>query len=488
MVNKGSNPKYKRRREKPSTVVDEYALNYEKPGESGECELVIGLDFGTSSTKIVIQAPDLPGSPSYAVNFSKYSHELMPHIIPTKLWVTSEGVCSIAPLNNAFIVKDIKMALLSKDNDLDSNHISYEEETPSPKEIAAAAYLAILLRFSRMWFLYTKQDDVRHFANFIWSVNLGVPSPCIEDNEENCIFRRIGKVAWKLSMLNSRQITICRASAELRKCIEDEERYWNIDENFSCDFAIIPEIAAGAVGYALSEFRREDLHVMVDIGASTVDICSFILDRYDGSNRYRLLITDVKNLGAYSLLDFRLESMRRFYDNHINDLFSKQDPLLPIPEDISPYIVPQDKLSLAIQESRKEFKKQFLTMLRRVIRQTKLNRYPKAPVWKKGQIPILFIGGGSKSEFFRSAVKEIDEWAKYWFKNDGINVLSPPTSKSLKNKTENKDGNLYLTVAWGLSHRDVDIGEIIPADKIPDVEPPPSPPDWRKRFVGKELT
>jgi hypothetical protein len=32
----------------------------------------------------------------------------------------------------------------------------------------------------------------------------------------------------------------------------------------------------------------------------------------------------------------------------------------------------------------------------------------------------------------------------------------------------------------------MDIGEIIPADQIPDIEPPP-PLNWRKRYVGKEL-
>jgi len=43
-----------------------------------------------------------------------------------------------------------------------------------------------------------------------------------------------------------------------------------------------------------------------------------------------------------------------------------------------------------------------------------------------------------------------------------------------------------LAVAWGLSHRALDVGEIIPADRIPDV-PPPRIREWRDRFVGKEV-
>ena len=63
-------------------------------------------------------------------------------------------------------------------------------------------------------------------------------------------------------------------------------------------FEIIPEIAAGAVGYALSDLRREGLHVMVDIGASTVDVCSFLLHEKEGNDRYSLLISRCSETGV----------------------------------------------------------------------------------------------------------------------------------------------------------------------------------------------
>lgn len=462
-----------------ASVSDNYVLQYDRPGPSGECELIIGLDFGTSSSKVVIQAPDLPGRPSYAVDFGQFSYKPMPYLLPTRLWVMSDGACSLGPRDGAKLVTDIKLELFSKNECLASNrgptrHQLFPEET-------AACYLALLLRFSRRWFLETKKDLVRHFRKLIWNVNLGVPSPCIENNKENLIFQRVGKAAWKLSTLTEELITLRRARNELN-LVEDPE-YWETDEDFSCDFEIIPEVAAGAVGYALSDHRREGLHVMVDIGASTVDVCSFKLHAEEGSDHYSLLIADVQQLGTIRLFNDRLVALNSVYRKRANYLRNRYDPLIPLGEDLDPFLVPRDEFIAAVEEAKDNLKEQFLLMLRRVIWQTRLRRHPEAPVWKKGWLPILLIGGGSRVNFFRSAVEELDVWLKHHCKNDGTNILSVPMPASLTNPTE-KDGSLYLAVPWGLSHRALDIGEIIPADRIPDAEPP-KPLNLRNRFMIK---
>lgn len=467
----------------PVSIYDKYFLQYARPGHSGECELVIGLDFGTSSSKVVIQAPDLAGRPSYAVDFGKFSHESMPYLLPTKLWVSQKGECSLGPRDGAQLIRDIKLELFLQEESLSSNQGPTRQRF-SPEE-TASCYLALLLRFSRRWFLETKQDFVRHFKRFRWNVNLGVPSPCIEDNEENRIFRRVGKVAWKLSTLAEELITIGRARTELKHV--DESEYWETDEEFVCDFEIIPEIAAGTVGYALSDHRREGLHVMLDIGASTVDVCSFKLHAEEGSDRYSLLIADVKHLGTIGLYYSWLDAIKRVYKGHTENLLDKHDPLTPIAEDVEPYLVSREKSIHAIKEAEAEFKKQFLTMVRTVIWQTKLRRAPNDTVWRNGRLPILLIGGGSKQQFFRSAVEELDDWLESQTKNGGTVILTPPIPETLTHSTNKTDGYQFLAVAWGLSHRPLDIGDIIPADSIPDVERP-QPVDWIKRYVGKELT
>src|SRR5688500_16454108 len=55
-----------------------------------EIDLVIGFDFGTSTSKVVIQAPDLQGSPARAVNFGNLSLQEFPYLIPTSIWINGE--------------------------------------------------------------------------------------------------------------------------------------------------------------------------------------------------------------------------------------------------------------------------------------------------------------------------------------------------------------------------------------------------------------
>jgi hypothetical protein len=95
------------------------------------------------------------------------------------------------------------------------------------------------------------------------------------------------------------------------------------------------------------------------------------------------------------------------------------------------------------------------------------------------------IGGGSRLNFFRSAVEELNAWLKHYCKNDGTNILSVPMPSSLTHSAREANGYHYLAVTWGLSHRALDIGQIIPSDRIPDAEPP-KPLNWRSRFIDKE--
>ena len=461
------------------TNCDRHLLQYARPGDSGaEGELVIGLDFGTSASKVVIQAPEIQGSPSYAVNFGEFSHASMPYLLPTTLSVTPSGRCVLGPLDGASLIKDIKVKLFSVGEHLNSSRSPAVQEQSGETE--AVAYLALLLRHARGWFLDEKRDVVGHFRRLRWSVNLGVPSPCIEDNEENQCFQRVGKAAWMLSVLPHEQITLSRANREL-KHVEDPE-YWETDDALECDFDIIPEIAGGAVGYALSEFRRAGLHLMVDVGASTVDVCSFMLHGREGSDRYDLLTADVQRLGTIELHDERIRALKLVYERQAEHLRDNHDPLAPIAKDIEPYLVSRNELLSAGDRAEADLKKRFRRMLQRVIWEAKVRRDPNAPVWRNGRLPILLIGGGSKLHLFHSAVEEVGAWLRSYTGNDGAIILPVPVPDSLIDKP----GEYHrFAVAWGLSHRAMDIGSITSADDTPDIEPPP-PNAWRSKYISKD--
>lgn len=456
---------------------DENLLQYCRPGSDGECELIIGLDFGTSASKVVIRAPDLPGSPVYPVDFGDFAHESMSYLLPTRLWVGQQGICTLGCSKGSRSVIDIKLELFSDDRHLNSSRGPTEQDL-SPKA-TAVAYLSLLLRNARRWFLEEHRDVVGHFGRLNWSVNLGVPSPCIENNEENQCFQQVGKAAWMLSTLDD-QIAIGQAEDELRYLSETPDYWERRDDRLTCDFDIIPEIAAGAVGYALSGLRREGLHVIVDIGASTIDVCTFILHARGGSDRYSLLTADVQVFGTVRLHHERILAINSAYNKRAKDLRDNHDPLMPIAEDIEEYLVSREHLVTAVKHAENDLWKKLQRSIKRVIWESKMRRDPDSPVWDQhATLPILFIGGGSRLPFYHSAVQELDGWLKQHALNGGTSLLPLPDSLGIKSVEYRR-----IAVAVGLSHRALDIGDITPADRIPDAEPPttwkpPStPPKW----------
>jgi hypothetical protein len=378
------------------------------------------------------------------------------------------------------MLSDIKLELFTRCHQLKSDRAPSRHGVRP--EAAAVAYLALLLRRAREWFLTAKRDIIGHLARLHWSVNLGVPSPCIEDNEENRRFQRVGKAAWMLSVLDD-CVTLRKAEDELRYVTESPEYWERDDDGTACEFTIVPEIAAGAIGYASSVLRREGLHLMVDIGASTIDACSFVLYERSGDDHYSLLTADVQSLGTTRLHEERLLAMSKAHADKMRELRDRHDPLAPISECLEPYLLADDRVLASILGAEGEFKQNCQRMLRRLILDLRRRRYPTAAVWT-GKLPILLIGGGGESTFFRTMVEEMSEWLRFTVGSQGA-VLLPvhvPTTVSAIPSEQHR-----LAVAWGLSHQDLQIGEIVPADRIADIEAPQRR-QWEDRFVSKDHT
>jgi len=278
----------------------------------------------------------------------------------------------------------------------------------------------------------------------------------------------------------SNDVTIDKAEKELHFVSENPDYWDNDSDGITCDFDIIPEIAAGAVGYALSDMRRQGAHVMVDIGASTIDVCSFLLHQ-SVDNRYSLLTADVQQLGTIKLHYTRIRAIQQAYEEKAQQLLDKHDPLTPISENIEPYLLSSDQIQQKVNSAEEKLRINCRKVARRVIHDMKMRRAPNEDVWD-GVLPILLIGGGSKLSYFRSIVEDLSYWARDTYNNEGIDVQEVPLPQMLKSKT---DEYHRLAVAWGLSHRALDIGDIIPADRIDDIDPP-SRRKWEDNYISKD--
>lgn len=447
-------------------------------GDSGvqEIDLVIGFDFGTSTSKVVIQAPDLPGSPARAINFGGLAIQDFPYLIPTKLWIDEDGEISIVEKKGYKQISDLKIRLLpgvnvgigTTSNDLNAAGI-------------AICYIAEVLRISRKWYLAENINLIGKGTKINWSFNLGVPSPYVGKNIEHNLFKLIGRGAWIYSVLDpdSRRFNLYEA-VRVYESLNHKDEWPNYTSDYlKCEFNIIPEIAGGAVGYAFSDKRRNGLHLMIDVGAGTVDVCMFILWNKNDSNSYSLLTADVKPLGTamYQRHMLNIISSKTYSKNKIkfkyNALHAPINDMRKFIEYFNSY--GYNNISESQLEAHKlKFEKQVEEVLKRIVWRTKKDRDLQASTWKNNKtLPLIMIGGGSKSDIYIGLIQRLNSWMLSQVRNGGfseiLSVQLPALAKDIKPE--------YLTVAWGLSHRALDIGKIIPPDEIDDIPPlPPSDP------------
>ena len=131
-----------------------------------------------------------------------------------------------------------------------------------------------------------------------------LPSSTISDSNQIETFTQVARAAWALSLrsgpLNpSDVVTADEASSGAAFAFGLHLDHLNV----------YPEIAAEVSGYARSDVRQRGLHLMIDIGASTLDVTTFILFNRDGSDNFSFLVADVQKRGSFYLHRWRTRSL-----------------------------------------------------------------------------------------------------------------------------------------------------------------------------------
>src|SRR5206468_12371132 len=86
----------------------------EIPARREMVDLIIGLDFGTAATKVVIRSPYLPGQRAAAVSFGELGHSNSSYLLPTRLRIGSDRHLSIRGDVAGEWVTDLKLPLLER--------------------------------------------------------------------------------------------------------------------------------------------------------------------------------------------------------------------------------------------------------------------------------------------------------------------------------------------------------------------------------------
>lgn len=390
-------------------------------GKPTSIEFVIGLDFGTSSTKVVVRTPYRPGQPANALPVPKSARaEGCSHLWQSAVWYDStRRTFSAVPVKGSAKLGGLKAAFIDNPGAMLHNDVSVQE--------ACAAYLALVLRETVSW---TAKQRAFRGHSLQWSVNLGLPAATY-DTPMLAPYLNLLHAAWNLANSGAEV-----ALKDVRRALDEEPT----DDGVALQ--VVPEVAAAVAGFARSQNRRNGLYVLADVGASTLDACCFRLSEpVEGIDHYTMLVADVQPLG-----------------------------------------VAATAAMLKRGRSEAEIETAVERVMRAVIWQTKRSRDPRAPEWRT-TLPLFLCGGGAANNLHRHAMEALTPWLKQHTEAEGvpINALEEPDSLSSNKDTE--PGR--LVVAWGLSHPEIDIGDLVRPSEIEDI-PKASYRDISDQFVGAE--
>jgi hypothetical protein len=448
-----------------------------------ESDIVIGFDFGTSSSKIVIR--DSGRQTAYAVPFGSLACSGNIYLIPTNIFINEDGTLSL--LNGEHSYDSLKIHLM--DNPVESIFSSTNTSPPISALELATAYIALVIRNAREWFLEHTQS-IYEKTHIHWHINLGLPSKNYDNLKMRKNFQSLTMAAWRISRLdnsvniadvknNLNEAEIHIATEEQKVDPADFESLW-----LHPDFVNThPEVIMEVVGYARSPLRTSGLHLLVDIGAATLDAASFIIHSRDGEDIFSLLETKVERYGTMALHNRRIQTLK---DNLQKILIERNsiDPTSPLPVSNHYKIQAGGK---DISESDVCFFHECSALIGKTIRDTKQRRDPFSRAWEKG-LPVFICGGGGKLISYREMISA--RGTKISSGRDdfkGFDIKEIPKPDQLEAPQLPPKGYDRLAVAYGLSFTSDEIGKVIPQSKISDIHKEVKTSSIDDCFVSKDM-
>lgn len=452
----------------PISPILDHATQYPGSPRKQVKSIVIGLDWGTSCTKVILRDPYGINSPTYLVDFEELGVAGQTYLLPSSIFISEDGVASLVDQRNGSSIDDIKLRLLQPGNGLISvgtNGGAYSYEV-------AALYIAATLRYIRKWFLCEQADIYKSF--FIdWEFNLGIPAKGYDDSAICNVFMEVARVGWWLSAQEG-PLSLDRVRDGF-----NESRNGTLDAGLH-DYAlnVIPEVAAQVVGYAKSKHRRQGLHVLVDVGAATLDAAGFILSESEGEDGYSILSAEVEPKGAFKLHRERIGAVvnsckqwGRIYPEYsawCEDLSSKCHPQVLVPAGMSEYYPPRIRERYRVpNEPDESYRNLCWRTVHKVLDEIRKRKDPNAAAWRRG-LPIFLCGGGQDVEPYIKGLMNVRSWWKTNTKVAPFEIRVLPRPENLKADGLKEKDYHRISVAYGLCYPVDQIGKVKPPSAVRD--------------------
>lgn len=433
-----------------------------------EREVVLGLDFGTSSVKVVIGDPAL--GKAFAVPFCD-GEGIGRFLLPSRLYQTG----AMFSLDRGELAhRDLKLSLLASPED-------------RVLHVRLVAFLAFVIRRARGW-LFTEQMAVYKHCKIVWRLAVGLPAAQHLETSLSKLFGSLALAAW---IMAGDSIEV---SEELIEQVLDDviQSSRTINE---VDVTVVPEIAAQIFGFVASnsfDKKASNIYLIADIGAGTIDSSLFHVKPAKGGRwDFEFFTSVVEPNGVTNLHRHRVNwwseelSKAKAPGNLLQDLLASKwitDHQLAVPNSCLEYFVGVKTIFADRVENPDEnfFNQRVLTQVqgKTFWRTWKDNLLSKE---KLTNVPFFMCGGGARMPHYQALVPSLASvqgcpWlkAERWVMGVPNDLIADSVS------TEDFD---RLSVAYGLSR--LEVGKIVRALPQPRLVIPPVE-IWRDNYIDKD--
>ena len=330
---------------------------------------VIGLDIGTSFTKVVVYENYFKNV-FYPVDFKSLASKDNPFLLPTRLSVTKNGQYFIP---------------LYDENEASFTNLKLDFIQNQSTEIIP--FIALVLQYVRTWFIQ-KYADIDAYENhsFEWLfVRAGVPFASCSQKGAEARFEVALKQALELSHKES--------------IFKQDISQPLIAEEHPTELKCFPEIKAEIKTYETSFSREDDLHLALDIGAGTLDCSFFIIEQQLENKPFSVVSSIMPFLGAKIYEKFLSEALPK-----TGDCFDTTSEV----KDLKYFLEKYDN-----QKTRDELKKRhdfFVQKCMETINTLILFVKKKLPnnlmAWQQ-PLKVLLLGGGRNIQVYQEVVDKI---------------------------------------------------------------------------------
>ena len=348
------------------------------------------------------------------------------------------------------------------------------------------AYVALVLREIRCWFFDSHSNKYKN-NKILWLLNIGLPSRSYDNKLLHEAFKLVALAGWNVStqpetisldiirqVLKASKQDLDLLAQKKFKLIND----WKIHpENVNA----FPEVISEIVGYVKSPLRREGLHLLIDIGAGTVDVATFILHTESGDDLFPLLTTEVEPYGAFKLHRYRLKKIKGVVAKRWSHLTHSVDGMTPLPK-LNEYLLTIEELNSIDNE----FIQKFKSLVKSVVITTRKYRDPSSPHWTQG-LSVFMCGGGSQLEVYKDAIKVCSDDLTNTLHIAEFDFKNIPKPEGLEAPDLLVEHYHRLAVAYGLSHDPDNIGRVVPPSQIENIYRHVGENDYIKNYIGPEM-